>query len=69
MFKYTFPAAFTKASAGSVFTRAELEASYLTMAWRCAFTEADAEMSPKKPLWFLKGDTMSLALNSIVRVV
>lgn len=69
VFKYIYPTSFTKNSAASAFTRTELQASNLKMCWRCAFSTADTELSPKKPVWFFKGDTLKLGVNSVVRVV
>jgi hypothetical protein len=69
IFKYSCPQSVTKGSAASIFRRMELENSWLVMSWRVAFSVAEAELSPKKPLWFIPVAKLALVEHGLVRVV
>ena len=69
MFKWKTPRSYTSDSIASAFSRPELEASILTMCWRVNLNEAEIELVPRKPLWFLPGDSFPMIENAVTRLV
>ncbi len=69
IFKWTEPRSVTHGSVASMFSRPELETSALVMTWRVALNEADVELTPRKSLWFLPGESFPLEANSCIRIV